>query len=445
MHSDADCMASSTVSETSDAVTRLDRSAVHCAHDEMVAIERVVPNPRNPNRHPESQIDLLAKIIGAQGWRAPITVSTRSGFVVRGHGRLAAARLLGLESVPVDWQDYVDEASEWADLIADNRIAELAELDFSGLADLLEEIDTGAFDMDLTGFHEDELERIMTTFAAGGDEIEEDDVPDPPEDPVTQPGDLWLLGEHRLLCGDSTKVSDVDRVMAGRKAACMWTDPPYGVDYVGKTKDAKRIKNDGAEGLSRLLTAAFTRAVAACEPGAPWYIAHPAGPQAQVFAAAVSSVDMRIHEGLVWLKDAFVLGHSDYHYQHEPILYGYMPGEGRSGRGKHVGSRWYGDNAQTSVFDVPRPKRSEAHPTMKPIELVATALKNSSPLGALVFDPFLGSGSTLMACEQLGRICYGLELDPAYCDVIVARWEAATGKKAVLESRGRSGAHGQAE
>ena len=418
---------------------------IFCAHDELVAIERVVGNPRNPNSHPASQLELLAKIISAQGWRAPITVSTRSGFVVRGHGRLAAAHLLGVSSVPVDFQNYESEAAEWADLIADNRIAELARPDMPMLMDLLQDLDTGDFDMDMTGFEFGELERLMTSFADADVEPVEDEVPDLPEAPITSTGDLWVLGEHRLLCGDSTNSDHVGRLMHCHNAACMWTDPPYGVDYVGKTKDAKRIKNDGAEGLSQLLTDALTCAMGVCESGAPWYIAHPAGPQAQVFAAAIAAVGMRIHEGLVWRKDSFVLGHSDYHYQHEPILFGYMPGQGRSGRGKHAGSRWYGDNAQTSVFDIARPKRSEAHPTMKPVELVAAALKNSSPVGALVFDPFLGSGSTLIACEQLGRVCYGLELDPAYCDVVVARWESVTGKKAVLEAAKEAEPHGQAE
>jgi len=402
---------------------------VFCAYDELLPIEQVVGNPRNPNRHPDSQIELLAKIIAAQGWRAPITVSTRSGFVVRGHGRLAAAQLLGLDVVPIDFQDYESEAAEYADLIADNRIAELAEVDVASLKDLLESIDTGEIDLELTGFSVDEIAAMMT--AVGGVDVIEDEVPEPPEEPVTRPGDLWLLGKHRVLCGDSTKPEDVARLMDGSRAVCMWTDPPYGVDYVGKTQSAKRIRNDGAPGLERLLTEAFRCAMAVCEPRSPWYVAHPAGAQAQVFASVVSALGMQVHEGLVWVKDVFVLGHSDYHYQHEPILYGYMPGAGRSGRGRHEGSRWYGDNAQTSVFQVPRPKRSEDHPTTKPVELVAIALRNSSPAGGLVFDPFLGSGTTLIAAEQLGRTCYGLEIDPAYVDVIVQRWQNLTGGEAV--------------
>jgi len=407
---------------------------IYCAHDELVAVEALVGNPRNPNQHPPAQIALLAKIIAAQGWRAPITVSKRSGFVVRGHGRLAAALLLGVEQAPVDYQDYESEAAEWADLIADNRIAELAEIDLSALNDLLTELDAAEFDMGLTGFDGGELERLMTSLGDFGSEVEEDDVPDLPEAPISRPGDLWMLGDHRVLCGDSTRAQDMGRLMGGAQAVCLWTDPPYGVEYVGKTKAAKRIKNDGAATLGPLLAGAFTAASGALVSGSPFYIAHPAGPLALVFESAVRDVGWKVHESLVWVKDSMVLGHSDYHYRHEPILYGWTKGEGRSGRGKQSASRWFGDNAQTSVFEIPRPRRSEEHPTMKPVALVSAMLANSVPIGGLVLDPFLGSGTTLIAAEQLGRVCFGLELDPAYVDVIVKRWENLTSRTAVLHT-----------
>lgn len=413
------------------------RIPIHCAHDELVTLEALVGNPRNPNQHPAAQIEMLAKIIAAQGWRAPITVSRRSGFVVRGHGRLAAAHVLGAECAPVDYQEYESEAAEWADLIADNRIAELAEIDLSALNDLLKELDTAQFDMGLTGFDDLELERLMTSFADGSTEVEEDEVPDRPEIPVTKPGDLWLLGNHRVLCGDSTRSDDVKRLMGDQCAVCLWTDPPYGVEYVGKTKEAKRIKNDAAATLGSLLTGAFTAADGALASGSPFYVAHPAGPLALVFESAIRDVGWKVHESLVWVKDSMVLGHSDYHYRHEPILYGWTQGAGRSGRGKQSASRWFGDNAQTSVFEIPRPKRSEEHPTMKPVALVAAMLANSAPTGGLVLDPFLGSGTTLIAAEQLGRVCHGLELDPAYVDVIVQRWETLTGRTAVLATAER--------
>jgi DNA modification methylase len=197
--------------------------------------------------------------------------------------------------------------------------------------------------------------------------------------------------------------------------------PPYGVNYVGKTRDALTIENDGADGLQDLLTAAFTLAGDALEPGSPFYIAHPAGPLCLVFGAAVLSVGWKIHQTLMWLKDSMVLGHADYHYKHEPIFYGWTPGVGRSGRGNHDGSRWYGDNSQTSVFDIARPKRSEDHPTMKPPELVEACIRNSSPRDGIVLDLFLGSGTTMVAAHNLGRVCYGMEIDEGYAAVILER------------------------
>jgi len=401
---------------------------VFCAYDELVALERIVGNPCNPNTHPKAQIELLAKVIAAQGWRAPITVSTRSGLVVRGHGRLEAARLLGLASAPVDRQDYADEASEYADMIADNRIAELAEMDLTSLVSLLSELELGDIDMGLTGFDAHELERLFA--CAENADVVEDEVPEPPAEPVTRPGELWLLGEHRLLCGDSRRSDDVSRVMGGMRAVCMWTDPPYGVGYVGKTKDAMTIRNDEAAGLPALLDAVLANAAGALEPGAPFYLAHPAGALALTFEQAVKRSPLRVHQGLVWVKDCMVLGHSDYHYRHEPIIYGFNAGPGRSGRGSQDTSRWFGDQAQTSVLEFRRPTSSEEHPTMKPVALVAYCIRNSAPVGGLVFDPFAGSGTTLIAAEQTRRICTAIEIDPAYCDVIVARWEKLTGKKA---------------
>jgi DNA modification methylase len=246
---------------------------------------------------------------------------------------------------------------------------------------------------------------------------------------------LWKLGEHRLLCGDSTKAEDVERLMQGERAALMWTDPPYGVNYVGKTADALTIENDGAEGLPALLAGAFAQATDALKPGSPFYIAHPPGALCIAFGQAILEAGWRFHQTLIWCKDAMVLGHSDYHFQHEPIYYGWTQGEGRSGRGNHDGTRWQGDHSQVSVFHVDRPKRSEEHPTSKPVELVGQMVSNSSRPGDAVYEPFGGSGSTLIACEQLARRARVLELSAHYADVILARWEAATGKQAELLER----------
>jgi len=388
----------------------------------VVATEVLVLDPRNARKHGRRNLEAIQASLSQFGQRRPLVV-TGEMTVVAGNGTLEAARALGwadiaVTVVPSEWS--AEQARAYA--LADNRTAELASWDEDVLLESLSELDLAGWDMDVLGFDlGDDLAGVI-----------EDDVPEPPDEPVTRPGDVWALGEHRLLCGDATKAQDIARLMAGAKASCMWTDPPYGVDYVGKTKDAKRIANDGAQGLDALLRAALANVDVALEPGSPFYVAHPAGLLSLTFGNALVASGLRIHQTLVWVKDTMVLGHSDYHYKHEPIYYGWSAGEGRSGRGEHEGSRWHGNNAQVSVLQYARPSRSEEHPTMKPVGLVAHCLSNSTGPGALVLDPFLGSGTTLIACEQLGRLCYGLELDPAYCDVVIARWENLTGERAVL-------------
>ena len=412
---------------------------VFCAHDELISVADVVGNPRNPNTHPASQIELLAKIIAAQGWRAPITVSRRSGFVVRGHGRLAAAQALGVSSVPVDFQDYESEAAEWADLIADNRIAELADLDFGLLTDLLGELDVGDFDMDLTGFDESELERLMTSFADSGAEVEEDDVPELPEEAVTKPGDLWMLGDHRLLCGDATRAEDVGRLMAGKSAAIMFTDPPWnvgiGLDSNPKHRQRKGLANDSLPATE--FQAFFDGFIDAISPhvGGDIYCVLGASERPRL-DATLRAHGFHWSATVIWVKDTFVLGRSKYHRRYEPIWYGWA---------ENSKSSFCDRRDLDDVWEIPRPKKSEEHPTMKPVALVARAVTNSSKRHDIVLDPFLGSGTTLIASEQLGRVCYGLELDPGYCDVIVQRWENLTGREAVLDPTTRSETDAQAE
>jgi len=228
-------------------------------------------------------------------------------------------------------------------------------------------------------------------------------------------GDLWQIGEHRLLCGDSTKEQDINKLMGGDKAVCMWTDPPYGVEYVGKTKDALTIENDGAENLPELLSSAFLVADSILEEGAPIYVAHPPGALQMVFDKCFVDVGWRFHETLVWVKDSMVMGHSDYHYKHEPIIYGW--------KGKN--RFWYSGRDQVSVFEIARPKRSSEHPTMKPPELVEACLYNSTTTGDITFEPFAGSGTTMVACHNIKRRCYANELSPNYCAVILERMSTA--------------------
>lgn len=392
---------------------------VECAYKEMWPIEKVVPNPKNYNRHPDKQIQMLAKIIQETGWRAPIVVSLRSGLVVKGHARLAAAKLAGFAEVPVDLQAYASAAQEIADLIADNKIAELAESDDDLLSGLLMEIG-GDYDMDMTGIPADDLPDLGNSDGL----TEPDDVPETPAEPATKRGQLFRMGNHRLMCGDSTSAADVARLMGGGVADMVLTDPPYGVAYVGKTKDALTIESDDCseEKLIEFCTAWFNNAQSVSRLGAYWVATVPPGPLHEVFLSDWKRRGI-LRQVMVWVKDSMVLGHSEYHYKHEPILFGWVPG------GERLKNT---DRTKTTVWEFDRPKRSAEHPTMKPVNMWCYAIEQHTVRDNVLFEPFSGSGTTHIACEQTGRRCYGMELAPQYCDVIIKRWENFTGKKAEL-------------
>ncbi len=399
----------------------------------VTALSSLTPDPRNARSHSDrnlAQIEAALREVGA----ARSVVVDEAGVVLAGNATVAAAAKAGLTRVRVVDADSTELVAvrrtnltpEQKRRLAlhDNRAAELADWDTEVLASL-------AHEMDLSDLWEpNELADLLAQAEAPPAALlgDPDEVPSLPADPITQPGDLWLLGRHRLLCGDATKAEDVRRLMAEETAACLWTDPPYGVHYTGGTSDALTIANDDPDGLEDLLRASFANVSDVLIPGAPFYLAHPAGPLALLFGQVVTELGWRLRQTLVWVKDSLVLGHADYHYRHEPLLYGYLPGgEGRRGRG---GKGWFGDDAQTSVFEIPRPKASPDHPTNKPVALITAMLANSTRPGNLVLDPFGGSGSTLVACEQLGRRARLLELDPKYCDVVVRRWEDLTKKQA---------------
>lgn len=448
---------------------------IHCAHTEVVDPATLMPNPRNPNQHPKKQIELLAKLIQHQGWRAPVTVSNRSGYIVRGHGRLAAALLLGC-MVPIDRQDYASEADEWADLIADNRLAELSEIDDTLLAELLAEIGATELDLTFTGYSAKQIDNLLANLPQ--EEVRDDNfdavvaAEEAAKAPRSKRGDIWLLGRHRLMCGDSTVKEDVAALMGGELAEMVFTDPPYNVAYEGGTKDKLKIKNDNmptAEFQSFLMSA-FSRMYESTKPGGAIYVCH-ADSAGSDFRAALLAAGWSIRQCLVWVKNQLVIGKSDYQWQHEPILYGWRP---------DAAHRWYGgrkqstaidndmpivlqdepdgsklisvtvglqqlvlrvpsyefvgagDDAATSIWRFEKPVRNGEHPTMKPIPLCARAIQNSSRPGEIVLELFGGSGSTLMAAEQVGRVCYCMELDPVYVDVIIRRWEEYTGQQAKL-------------
>jgi site-specific DNA-methyltransferase (adenine-specific) len=382
---------------------------------ERVEVSTLLNDPANVRKHNERNLESIKASLARFGQQKPIVVG-RDGVVIAGNGTLAAARSLGWSMIDIV-RSHLTGAEATAYAIADNRTAELAEWDEESLAQQLAALQIEDEELlAATGFDEKELEAM-----SGPAEVEEDEVPEPPVDPITKPGDLWVLGEHRLLCGDSTKAEDVERLMAGAKADLCLTDPPYGVSYIGKTKDALKVENDslGEEDLKALVVAAFDNAEKNCRSGSYWYATVPPGPLHILFADDWKRRGI-LRQIMVWAKDSMVLGHSEYHYQHEPILFGWIPGD------RHKNT----DRTRTTLWKYERPKANREHPTMKPIALWAQAVNDGSLQGEIVYDPFLGSGTTLIAAEQLGRKCYGMEISPAYCDVIVKRWETLTGKKA---------------
>jgi DNA modification methylase len=384
-------------------------------------------NPRTISDH---DFEALRRSLREFGAVQPIVVNVATKRVVGGHQRIRAAQAEGIQRLPVV-HVRLDEVRERQLNVALNRIS--GEWDPEKLEALLRDLGSAGADLSGTGFTEREISELLTSAAPAAD-VPDDDVPDLRSKPTSRLGDLIELGRHRLLCGDSTDRGAIDRVVGDLKPTCMWTDPPYGVRYESKGKRKLSIANDTAADLSSLLPAAFANADAVLAPGAAVYVAHPAGELSIEFARCFVAQGWRLHQTLVWLKDAIALGHADYHYRHEPILFGYRPGPGRWGRG---GRGWFGDNRQASVIEAPRPRSADQHPTVKPLGLVARCLRNSTPHGGVVFDPFLGSGSTLIAAELLGRTCVGLELDPRYADVVVSRWEKFTGQKAKRPKRGR--------
>ena len=443
---------------------------IHCKYTELCDATSLVPNPRNPNRHPKRQIELLAKIIESQGWRQPVTVSNRSGFIVRGHGRLEAALLIGCK-VPVERQDYESEAEEWADLVADNRIAELASIDNDELAKLLSDLDGLDIDMELTGYSGKALDNLLAdirTHEVTDDGFDAAEAAKSIKEPTSKRGDIWILGRHRLMCGDSTIESDMARLMDGRRAAMVFTDPPYNVDYQGGSAKRLKIKNDNmtAEAFRAFLTEAFINLHHSAEDGAAIYICH-ADSAGNEFREAMAASGWSLKQCLIWVKNQFTLGRQDYQWQHEPILYGWREGEahrffgGRKQstviedspivlqeqedatlicvtigteqvviRAKEAEIVSRADDSVMSIWRFEKPVRNGEHPTMKPIPLCARAIQNSSTEGEIVLDGFGGSGSTLIAAEQTGRSCYMMECDPVYADVIIKRWEEFTGQKA---------------
>lgn len=391
--------------------------------------EDLIPYVRNARTHSDEQVARIAASIREFGWTNPILVDGDNG-IIAGHGRLAAARKMGMTEVPTIELSGMTDVQKRAYILADNRLALDAGWDDELLAIELEELKDLNFDVSLTGFSPDEIDGLIDNGEECAEESEDAELPETPEEPVTKTGDVWILGRHRLICGDSCTSGAVEQLMQDDRADMYLTDPPYNVAYQGGTKDALTIMNDSMDDASfrQFLIDAFSMADSVMKPEASFYIWH-ADLEGFNFRGACRDVEWKVRECLVWVKNSLVIGRQDYQWRHEPCLYGWKDGASHN---------WYSDRSQTTVLEFNKPARNGEHPPMKPVELFRYLIENSSKSGDVILDSFGGSGTTLIACEESGRCARLIELDPKYCDVIVRRWQNMTGKHAVLESSGET-------
>ena len=390
---------------------------------------RLIPYARNPRKN-DHAVEQMAGAIREFGFRLPI-IAKSTGEICDGHMRLKAAQHLGLEQVPVILADDLSETQIKAFRILVNRSATWADWDDDLLRLELEELQLGDFDLALTGFDADELLEIMAgeeTTTEGN--TDEDAAPEVPETPVSKPGDVWLCGKHRVLCGDATLEESYRTLLGNERVAMIWQDPPYNVDYANTPKDKLRgthrpILNDNlGDGFHDFLLAALKPALARCDGAI--YIAMSSS-ELDTLQSAFRAAGGKWSTFIIWAKHTFTLGHADYQRQYEPILYGWPEGAKR---------HWCGDRNQGDVWEIKKPAKNDLHPTQKPIEVPERAIRNSSRPGDIVLDCFGGSGSTLIAAEKSGRQARLIELDPKYADVIVRRWQDWSGKQAIREADG---------
>jgi DNA modification methylase len=396
-------------------------------HIERWPTAKLVPYARNARTHSEEQVAQIAASIVEFGFTNPILAGS-DGVIVAGHGRLAAAQKLGLDTVPVVVLDHLTLTQRRALIIADNRIAENAGWDDAMLRIELQSLQEDGFNLDITGFDADALAEIMageeTTIDGNTDE---DSVPEISETVISRHGDVWILGNHRLVCGDATQASSYEQLLAGQRVQMIWSDLPYNVNYANSAKDKLRgkhrpILNDNlGEGFYDFVFDALSLMLPHCDGAV--YIAMSSS-ELDTLQAAFRAAGGKWSTFIIWAKHTFTLGRADYQRQYEPILYGWPEGSSR---------HWCGDRDQGDVWNIKKPARNDLHPTMKPVELMERSIRNSSRPGDVVLDCFGGSGSTLIAAEKSGRRCFMMELDPKYCDVIVRRWQEFSGGKAISE------------
>ncbi|HZV05587.1 MAG TPA: site-specific DNA-methyltransferase [Gemmataceae bacterium] len=396
-------------------------------------VERLIPYARNARTHSDEQVAQIAASIAEFGWTNPILAGS-DGIIIAGHARLLAARKLGMTEVPVIVLDHLTATQRRALVLADNRLALNAGWDEEMLRVELESIREDNFDLDVIGFTDDELRDLLaepeTEPPAGL--TDEDAVPDTAETAITVPGDVWILGEHRLLCGDSTQINSVEKVLAGDLADMAWTDAPYNVNYGQTMKDKlrgnkRRILNDNlGANFGPFLREACTNILAVTKGAV--YICMSSS-ELHTLHTAFTEAGGHWSTFIIWAKNVFTMGRADYQRQYEPMLYGWREGT------DHF---WCGARDQGDVWFVKKPVKNDLHPTQKPVELIERAIRNSSKTQDTILDPFAGSGSTLIACERTGRHARLIELEPLYCDVIARRYVAYGGKQPILEGDGRT-------
>jgi site-specific DNA-methyltransferase (adenine-specific) len=387
-------------------------------------VDSLIPYVKNSRTHSDAQVAQIAASIKEFGWTNPILVDGDNG-IIAGHGRLMAARKLGYKEVPTIELADLTETQKRAYIIADNRLALNAGWDNEMLTIELNDLLADGFALELLGFDPKELNALLEPEVVQG-LTDEDAVPDVPEEPKTKLGDIYQLGNHRLMCGDSTSVEAVVELTGGAGVDMLLTDPPYNVAYEGKTKESLTIQNDsmGNDQFRQFLRDAFVTADTVMKKGAVFYIWH-ADSEGYNFRGACDDAGWKVRQCLIWKKSSMVMGRQDYHWKHEPCLYGWKDGAG------HL---WAADRKQTTILEFEKPHRNGEHPTMKPVALFEYQMLNNTKGGDMVLDLFGGSGTTMLAAEKHGRHAYLMELDPKYCDVIVKRWEDFTGKTAVLLS-----------
>ncbi len=389
---------------------------------EVLKTSDLTPYARNARTHSEAQVGQIAASIKEFGFNNPVLID-ETGSIIAGHGRVLAAQKLALKEVPCIRLSHLSPTQRKAYILADNKLALNAGWDEAMLSLELAELKDADFDLALIGFDEMELEKLTAAPTNEG-LTDPDEVPEAPEEPVTKLGDIWQLGNHRLMCGDSTNDEDVKKLSNGSMFNLWLTDPPYNVAYEGKTKQSLQIQNDkmNDNDFVDFIKKAVISAIKRLIPGACFYVWH-ANNTSFLFQKALIESGLNIRQHIIWVKNSLVMGRQDYHYKHEPCLYGWKDGAAHN---------WYNDKKQTSLIEFDRPSRNGEHPTMKPVALFEYQMLNNTKEGDIVLDSFGGSGTTMIAAEKNGRIAYLMELDPKYCDVIIKRWEDFTGRKAEL-------------